>query len=147
MNSDTVPDHGAHQSSPRLEYKWCASAMQPGSSPPPLRDLPRVASPLLPGAHLTSSSGLGRASTQSQLTSCFTPECCRANSQHTGEWNPGLADGLSCFTEVLELLLVRWDEQIDNRLFSLTGVHFPSYSKVFLLSILLHSQLQHKGFF
>lgn len=82
---------------------------------------------------------VGTCSTQSQLTSCFTPKCCRANSQHTGECNAGLADGLSCFTEVQELLLVRWHEQVEDRLFSWTSAHFPSYSKVFLLSMLLNS--------
>lgn len=56
---------------------------------------------------------LGRSSTQSQLTSCFTPKCCKANSQHTGECNPGTCRWSKLFhrSSGVAVAQIRWADR------------------------------------
>lgn len=110
MNSDIVSDYGVHQSSPRLEYKWCDSSMQGGRA-----------------AHLTwaTCSGWRRACAVPGTAALTLVTADRTLNFLTTKWftangtlesaSQSLTDGLGCSTEkFLGLLLVRSDDQIQR---------------------------------
>lgn len=130
----------------------CEGRVQPISPGQPAWGGFPLSSPGSPRSSVVSVQSLGwLCSSQSQLTGCWIFSL-QSGSQP-------IACTLESASHHLQMVLavpqrsfgvavgqIRWPDR-EHVIISSTGAHFPSKSKVFLLSRLLHSSVQHEDFF